>query len=87
MKNNSKGNTFDAYCTKRVSYILVTKNRAKFLKKALEPIKKYPKGFPYRALLIISGLEKYYDEMSATEHEEYNHREKALIKLFDAITG
>lgn len=40
MARKQKISTFDSYCTKRVSYILVTKNRARLLKKALEMAKK-----------------------------------------------
>lgn len=43
------------------------------------------KGFPYRALLIVSELEKYYDELSPAEHARFNHREKALTKLWKRI--
>src|SRR3989344_2409032 len=46
-----------------------------------KPTKKFQKGFPYRALLIVSGVEKYYDELSQEEHACFNHREKALKKL------
>ncbi len=40
-------------------------------------------GFPYRALLFIPELGKFYNHMEMTEDEEekYNHRKKALEKL------
>src|SRR4030042_2888900 len=46
--------TFDKYNTKRVSYILPTNNRATFLKKALEKIKKLKKQND--ELIVIEGL-------------------------------
>lgn len=38
-------------------------------------------GFPFRALLIIKKLNKYYGNLSIKEHEEINHRLKALKRL------
>lgn len=41
--------------------------------------KRFP-GFPYRSLLFLQEINKYYnhDELTATETETYNHRKKAL---------
>ncbi len=38
------------------------------------------KGFPYRSLLYLPEIKKYYnhDELTVTETETYNHRKKAL---------
>ncbi|MEK7129688.1 MAG: non-canonical purine NTP pyrophosphatase [Patescibacteria group bacterium] len=38
------------------------------------------KGFPYRSLLFLPEIGKYYnhDELTASETETYNHRKKAL---------
>ncbi len=38
------------------------------------------KGFPYRSLLYLPEINKYYnhDELTVTETETYNHRKKAL---------
>lgn len=38
------------------------------------------KGFPYRSLLFLPEINKYYnhDELTITETETYNHRKKAL---------
>lgn len=40
-------------------------------------------GFPYRSILFIPELNKYYDHEQLTEEEsaKYNHRRKALEKL------
>lgn len=46
----------------------------------------YIKGYPFRALFIVSGLNKYYDQLTPEEHNQYNHRKKALNKLFHKIT-
>ena len=37
-------------------------------------------GFPYRSLLFLPEINKYYnhDELTVTEMETYNHRKKAL---------
>ncbi|OGK20683.1 hypothetical protein A3C23_05830 [Candidatus Roizmanbacteria bacterium RIFCSPHIGHO2_02_FULL_37_13b] len=45
----------------------------------------YIKGYPYRALFIVNGVDKYYDELSDKEHAIYNHRRKALIRLWKKI--
>lgn len=45
----------------------------------------YIKGYPYRALFIVSDLNKYYDELTAPEHEKYNHRKKAVDKLWEKM--
>ena len=52
---------------------------------AKKPTNNFPKGFPYRALFIVNDVVKYYDELSAEEHARFNHREKALKKLFGKI--
>src|SRR3990167_1781889 len=41
------------------------------------------KGFPYRALLFIPEINKYYDEFVLTTQEsvKYNHRRRAIEKL------
>lgn len=38
------------------------------------------KGFPYRSLLFLPEIKKYYNhnELTVTETETYNHRKKAL---------
>jgi XTP/dITP diphosphohydrolase len=38
------------------------------------------RGFPYRSLLFLTEINKYYnhDELTVTETETYNHRKKAL---------
>ncbi|MEK7503320.1 MAG: glycosyltransferase [Patescibacteria group bacterium] len=46
-------NTFDSYTKKRVSYVLVTKNRADFLNQALERCKKLVK--PEDELIVVDG--------------------------------
>lgn len=40
-------------------------------------------GFPYRALLYLPNLGKFYnqDELTPQENERYNHRKRALEKL------
>jgi len=41
------------------------------------------KGFPYRSLLYLPKLKKFYnhDELSKEENKEYNHRRRAIEKL------
>ena len=41
------------------------------------------KGFPYRSLLYLPDIHKFYnhDELTKEENKEYNHRRKALEKL------
>lgn len=54
MINHYRKNTFDTFSSKRVSYILITKNRAKFLKKSLERIKKLKKHND--ELIVVDGF-------------------------------
>lgn len=42
-------------------------------------------GYPFRSLFIVTPIEKYYDELSQREHDLYNHREKALKRLWNSI--
>ena len=41
------------------------------------------KGFPYRSLLYMPEIKKFYnhDELTQEENKEYNHRRKAIEKL------
>ena len=45
------------------------------------------KGFPYRSLLYLPTIRKFYidDELTSKENEAYNHRKKALEKLKPVI--
>jgi XTP/dITP diphosphohydrolase len=43
------------------------------------------KGFPFRALLRVDGYDKLYDELTEEEHEQVNHRRRALKELLSAI--
>lgn len=48
-----------------------------------KPLKVKPDGFPYRALLYLPELGKYYHQNLLTEEEskKYNHRKRAVNKL------
>lgn len=49
----------------------------------LQPRNKIIPGFPYRSLLYLPEIGKYYDydEMTKGDTERYNHRKKALEKI------
>lgn len=49
----------------------------------LQPSSTRTPGFPFRSLLYLSQISKFYnfDVLSKEENEEYNHRKKALDKL------
>lgn len=49
----------------------------------LAPRNKVTPGFPYRSLLFLPEINKYYnhDELTPEETDRYNHRKKALDKL------
>lgn len=53
-----------------------------------EPSTVRREGFPYRSLLYLPELGKFYDHVSFTpdETERYNHRKKALEKLKPFLT-
>lgn len=50
---------------------------------AQKPFKKRTKGFPYRSLLYLPQIKKFYhqDDLIEEENKKYNHRGKALHKL------
>lgn len=54
MKNNSKGKTFDTFNPKRMSYIIVTKNRAAYLNNALKMANKLKRNND--ELIVVDGF-------------------------------
>ncbi|MCX7996431.1 MAG: non-canonical purine NTP pyrophosphatase [Patescibacteria group bacterium] len=42
-------------------------------------------GFPYRALFYLPQFSRYYDELTAEEHDEVNHRKKAVLQIIPHI--
>ncbi len=52
---------------------------------AEKPSKKRLRGYPFRSLFIVKKFNKYYDELTEKEHNEINHRKKAIKKLFKII--
>lgn len=42
-------------------------------------------GYPFRALFIVKKFNKYYDDLSEKQHEEINHRLKAVRRLAEKI--
>lgn len=52
---------------------------------ALTPSRFARKGFPYRALFIVDKYNKYYDELTEQEHNDVNHRLRAVQKLIQKI--
>lgn len=53
----------------------------------VSPANKVTPGFPYRSLLFLPEIGKYYnhDELTPKETEMYNHRKKALDMLIPFI--
>jgi len=53
------------------------------------PANKVTPGFPYRSLLFLPEIGKYYnhDELTPEETQIYNHRKKALDMLIPVITN
>ncbi|GAB4218933.1 MAG: RdgB/HAM1 family non-canonical purine NTP pyrophosphatase [Candidatus Microgenomates bacterium] len=52
---------------------------------AEKPSKKPTNGYPFRALFIVEKYNKYYDELTEKQHQQINHRLKALKKLIPNI--
>ncbi len=54
---------------------------------ALKPAQKYSPGFPFRSLLFLPDINKFYNELTLTpeENERYNHRKRAIELLKPAI--
>ena len=42
-------------------------------------------GYPYRALIIVSQYNTFYDELTDQEHKQINHRLKAIRQLIPVI--
>ncbi len=42
-------------------------------------------GYPFRALFIVDQFNKYYNELTEKEHQQVNHRLKALKRLTKKI--
>ena len=49
------------------------------------PSTKRMTGFPYRAIFIVDEFNKFYDELTDEEHQQVNHRLKALKRLTKKI--
>jgi len=54
---------------------------------AEKPCQKLTKGYPYRAIFFIEGINKYYSEfdLSKKMYEKYSHRGQALKKIIKII--
>jgi len=42
-------------------------------------------NYPYRSVLIIQEINKYYNDLDEAEHEKYNHRLLALEKMWQEL--
>ncbi len=49
------------------------------------PFSKRTTGYPFRAVFIVDKYNKYYDELNKEEHQQVNHRLKALKRLTKKI--
>lgn len=52
---------------------------------AEKPSNQPTNGYPFRALFIVEKYNKYYDDLTEIEHQQINHRLKALKKLIPKI--
>lgn len=86
--------TFDSFTKKRVSYVLITKNRAKFLEQALERCQNLVK--PIDELIVIDGassdntkevVKKYSDLINIFISEPDKNGVEAINKGFLASSG
>lgn len=58
--------------------------RGRIALKACSPI---PHGYPYRALFVVNGINKFYAELTPQEHHTYNHRLHAIEQLAREINS
>lgn len=72
----------------RLVLVLVTPDKKKyvFTEKIRGIVAKQPSlypihGLPYRSLLYLPDLHKYYDELTDEENQKYNHRRKAVERM------
>ncbi len=52
---------------------------------AEKPSPRRIEGYPFRALFIVDKFNKYYDELTDEEHQQVNHRLKALKRLVKRV--
>ncbi len=52
---------------------------------AQKPSSRPTNGYPFRALFIVDEFNKYYDQLTEKEHQQVNHRLKALKRLTKKI--
>ncbi len=47
----------------------------------------WTRGYPYRALFVVDQFNKYYDELTAEEHDQINHRKIIVKRLAPKINN
>jgi XTP/dITP diphosphohydrolase len=52
---------------------------------AKKPMGRPTNGYPFRALFIVDKFNKYYNELTEKEHQQVNHRLRALKRLTKRI--
>jgi len=52
---------------------------------AKKPSGRPTQGYPFRAVFIVDRFNKYYDELTRKEHNQINHRLRALKRLIRKI--
>ena len=52
---------------------------------AKKPTGRPTNGYPFRGLFIVDKFNKYYEELTEEEHQQVNHRLKALKRLTKRI--
>lgn len=50
-----------------------------------EPDKTFEHGFPYRAIFKITKYDKFYHHLTPAEHNDINHRKKAVKRLIEKL--
>ena len=74
-------NVIIVYFPHERDYVEVEGLRQGVIPEEKEVLKRLMPGYPYRSILFLPELDKYYDELTDGERENHDHRKKACKEL------
>jgi len=94
-RNDATDEEIVSYTLKRMEHLQTRQQRKALLQEkgqtecqiAKTPLERHKTpGFPFRVLMILSNG-KYFDDLTQQEHEIYDHRDMAVIRLVKRIAS